>query len=673
MSAPPVYVKLERLDDDLNQSMRLYAAALDLASTSSGKKKDIYQGKAEEHLRKVVQWLRQNLMDAFRLTYQGSAKGLKTWHKETGSIALASPHEGSLNFRDVINAVASHALAPHFEDQAPKYPRFPILITRKTRQQAAQDALDALAGQMRSQQATAVLEALELLDGERIAPSKSQYASYILARLEQKGEGQVVNRGELIEDVKGVEYFGAKEGFRLEPEWLVVLLAALVYSGELVLAVPGKKLDATALADLARTPLEDLIRFKHIERPKGLPLQALQALFEMLGLAPGMAQLVAQGQDEPVQEMQKRIAGMVNDVVLVDKDLGEGLSFWGKALLSQEEAIRLRERLGEIKAFLESLQAYNSPGKLKNFRYTVAEVKEHHEKLEALKEAQALQGIVRELGTLASYLSEAERVLAPEDDWVKCMGSARQEALQGFADPGKRADAAFRRQVQASMQKLKKDYIQTYLQLHMHARLGAAEDKRKLALMQDERLKDLRALATIDLMPVSQLREFEEHLSALKSCFALTEEALQATPVCPDCRYQPALEPPGPTAEAMLDDLEARLDTMLEQWAQTLLANLEDPTAKDNIELLRPKARERVEAFLDERKLPESVDSEFVQALREALSSLTRLTIRGEDLRAALLKGGSPATVGELKERFEAYLDELTKGHEPDKVRIVLE
>jgi len=40
---------------------------------------------------------------------------------------------------------------------------------------------------------------------------------------------------------------------------------------------------------------------------------------------------------------------------------------------------------------------------------------------------------------------------------------------------------------------------------------------------------------------------------------------------------------------------------------------------------------------------------------------------------AALLKGGSPATPAEMKKRFEEYLGELIKGHEPGKVRIVLE
>jgi hypothetical protein len=42
-------------------------------------------------------------------------------------------------------------------------------------------------------------------------------------------------------------------------------------------------------------------------------------------------------------------------------------------------------------------------------------------------------------------------------------------------------------------------------------------------------------------------------------------------------------------------------------------------------------------------------------------------------LRTALLSGGSPAASAEMKKRFEEYLDELTKGKEPGKVRIVLE
>ena len=59
----------------------------------------------------------------------------------------------------------------------------------------------------------------------------------------------------------------------------MVVLAALVYSGDLVLAMPGKKFDATGLLALAGTSIEDLAQFKHIEQPKEWNLSALKALF----------------------------------------------------------------------------------------------------------------------------------------------------------------------------------------------------------------------------------------------------------------------------------------------------------------------------------------------------------------------------------------------------------
>jgi len=123
----------------------------------------------------------------------------------------------------------------------------------------------------------------------------------------------------------------------------------------------------------------------------------------------------------------------------------------------------------------------------------------------------------------------------------------------------------------------------------------------------------------------------------------------------------------------VLEHLDTELDKLLEDWTQTLLSNLEDPTTRGNLDLLKPEPRKLVDAFLKERKLPDELGQDFIHALQEVLSGLVKVAVKTEDLRAALLKGGSPATPAEMKKRFEEYLDELTKGHELGKVRIVLE
>ncbi|MFQ5794413.1 MAG: DUF6079 family protein [Candidatus Bipolaricaulia bacterium] len=664
--ADEVFFHLTGADDEFNQTLRSYAAAIDLASTSSGHAKSTYESKAISFLRGLAKWLQEHITNAFEVTYQGKREPLLGWVKgrlsPTGSVRA--------NVRDIVNTVGSVCLALHFEEQAPGYPVFSVLITRTNRVQTAQAALRWIAGSTKTQQATAVLDALELLDGEQLNPYRSKYANHILLR--KKGHGQVVNRAELIEDVLDAEYM-APESYRLEPEWVVVLLAALVYSGDLVLAIPGKKFDATNLADLAITPFEDLIHFKHIEQPKEWNLPVLKALFELLNLTPGMAQLVTQGQGEPVQELQKAVGQAVEKLVHAQRYLQDGPSFWGRSMLTEEETNEFRSRLDRTKEFLESLQAFNTPGKLKNFRYDMQEVKAQETGLQTLEKIETLRELVNDLGPIASYLSQAEHVLPDDHPWVNQMIQVQGEVLAQIVDPAQRTAASFRQQTSQKLTKLKKDYVKAYLDLHARARLGANEDKRKIELLHDERLEKLKQLATIDLMSTEQLTDFQNRLTELKICFALTEQDLDASPVCPHCSFKPSTEYISAPAKHVLSGLDDELDQLVSTWTQTLLTNLEDPLVRENLDLLKPEDKELVDIFVEERHLPDDLEQDFIQAIQEVLSDLTKVVIRMEELQAALLKGGLPVTLDEMKRRFEGYLSDLVKGKDSDKVRIVLE
>lgn len=668
-----LFLRLRNPNEEFRAALRNYAAALDLASTASGHAKSTYESKASNFLRDLVLWLQKNMTTAFEVTYQGRIKSLTEWAKGKSIRDLSGigSHE-RINFRDLVNTTAGICLGTKFQDQAPEYPFFTVLITGANRAQAAQDALRAIAGQNRTKQATSVLDALDLLDGERLDPYRSKYAKHILGVAKTKGHGQVVNRSELIEDVLGVEYL-APQSLRLEPEWTVVVLAALVYAGEVVLSIAGKKFDATALPQLAGTGVDELGQFKHIEQPKDWNVAALKALFELLGLTPGMAQLVTQSKDEPVQELQKAVTTAVERLVLVQQSLQNGLFFWGRSLLAENDVQKLRARLDETKTFLESLQAYTSTGKLKNFRYNVAEVTAHQGGLNSLAEVKSLEELVIDLGATASYISTAEAVLPSGHEWIDKMKAVQNEVLAQISVPAKRSEAAFRQQTQRRLGELKKAYLLGYLAMHAKARLGVNEDRRKAQLMGDDRLKDLQKLSTIDLMPRQHLSDFQNRLVALKSCFALTEQELEASPVCPHCNFKPAAEQPTAPAATMLNTLDGELDKLVQNWTQTLLANLEDPTTKDNLSLLKPEPRKLVDGFIKKRALPDDLDQDFIRALQEVLSGLTKVSVKVADLRDALLSGGSPATTLEMRKRFDEYLDGLTKGKEPSKVRVVIE
>jgi len=671
--ADEVFIRLRNTDDEFRTPLRSYAAAIDLASTSSGQAKNTYESKTSTFLREIVQWLQKHMSDAFEVTYQGRGKSLMEWAKGKSIRELSGlgSHE-RINFRDLVNTIAGICLGAHFENQAPDYPFFSVLITSENRPQAAQDALRALAGQNRTKQAAAVLDALGLLDGDRIDAYRSKYAKFALDILKKKGHGQVVNRSELIQDDHGVEYM-APQSLRLEPEWAMVVLSSLVYTGDVVMSVPGKRLDATSMSLLAGTDVQELAQFKHIERPKDWNIPALKAIFELLGLTPGMAQLVTQGKDAPVTELQEAVTKAVNRLVMAQQNLQDGLLFWNRSLLAEDQAMKLRGRLDQAKTFLESLQAYTSPGKLKNLRHDAAEIAKHKDGFAALDEIEALHRLIADLGPVALYLSTAEAVLPENHDWLKKMTSAREDVLGQMTDASKRSAASFRQQVQRTLADLKKRYIQEYVTLHTRARLGANADRRKSQLLRDDRLQTLQKLSTVDLMPRQHLTDFQRRLTGLKSCFALTDKELESAAICPHCSFRPANERVNAPTEALLNTMDDELDKLIEDWKTTLLANLEDPTTKQNIDLLKDKAKGLVRQLVADKELPDPLSQDLIHALKEVLSGLVKVPVTTEDLRKALLSGGSPATPAELQKRFQDFLDSLTRGQEPGKVRIVLE
>ena len=691
-----LFLRLTNMDEEFRTTLGSFAAAIDLASTSSGHAKSTYESKASNFLRTLVQWLQKNMATAFDVTYQGRTKSLTEWAKGKSIRELSgiSSHE-RITFRDLVNTVAGVCLDTWFQDQAPEYPFFSVLITGVNRAQAAQDALRAIAGQNRTKQATAVLDALELLDGERLDPYRSKYAKHIIDIVKKKGQGQVVNRTELIQYVLGVEYL-APQSLRLEPEWAVVVLAALVYAGEVVLAIPGKKFDATGLAQLAGTSVDELSQFKHIEQPKDWNLPALKALFELLGLTPGMAQLITLGKDEPVQELQAKIAKYIKKIILTQQALKDGLHFWGQRLFDESVLNTHHSALEDLKGFLESLQAFNSTGKLKNFRYDVSAVTAHQSALNSLAEIRSLAELVADLGSTASYLSTAEAVLPTIHEWSEKVRIAKDEILAKIIAAGfdRAAHPTLRTQIRQKLADLKKSYLQAYLTMHTKARLGVNDDKRKAQLMGDKRLKDLQKLSTIHLMPRQHLSEFQNRLVGLKSCFALTEQEMETSPFCPHCGFRPAAEATtgpmsnvqgqdeiGPktkgfgliNAAFVLQQLDDQLDKMLAEWTSALISNLEDPITKGALHLLKPEPRKLVDGFIKKQSLPDDLDQDFIHALQEALSGLTKVAVKIEDMRSALLAGGSPVTPVEIRKRFEEYLEGLTRGKEPGKIRIVLE
>lgn len=662
-----VFFRLSEKDQSFDDSLKFYAASLELAATSSGAKKDIYSKKAGEHLAALSKWMNDHLLANMDVTYQGQKKKLTRW------LQGRSGSGGPLNIRDTVNAVGSACLAENFVNQAPNYPTFSLLLSTRNIPQAAQDAIRGIAQPAtRTKQASAVLDALELLDGDKLEPARSQYARHIIELLKSKGQGQVLNRQEVIQSVNGVDYF-VPDKFRLEPEWSVVLLASLVYSGDVVLTIPGTKFDATGLNTLATTSIEDLKKFKHVERPKDWNVPALKALFELMDLAPGLAIEVTQGSAGPVTQLHKTIMAVVERLVLARQQLMNGIPFWGQNLFADTEMQAMTENLDKAKTFIESLQAYNSPGKLKNFKYDADEIKAQRSVFDKLKEIQELEAFAREIGQFTQYLSMAEGFLPAADPWAQKSRDLREQLVKDMRNPDKRSSSKFKTSVIDKLKGLKGEYAVAYLALHKRARLNHAQDQSKSELAKDYRVAQLQRLTAIDLLNRQQLIEFQDRLGKLKTCFGLTDRELEADPKCPHCGFWPSMEAATTSVDASLEALKTDLGKIQKSWTQSLLTNLDDPVVQSNFGLLKPKQRKLIEQFIKDAELPDEVTNELLQALQDALSGLAKVPVHLDDLKAALFPDGNPTTPTEIKDRFDTFVSGLLKGKDAGKTRIVLE
>ncbi|MGH2485601.1 MAG: DUF6079 family protein, partial [Ktedonobacterales bacterium] len=292
---------------DFTELVRRFAGAQALANESSNHRQ-VYAEKADQHRRALTTWLREHLGSHLRIIHGAATRTVAEVLAQTRSSASAEPE-------DLLRLIADHLLAPHFHEEYPLYPAFKRLsqpITEKTRETGAREAITFLARGTRTNLALGVLAGLGLLDeNEKVRPSESLYARYLLGLLEAKPAAQVINRGEVFTQVASAPVTVYKDPhFKLEPEWVAAVLLALVYDGAITLNLGSETLDAGNIARAAVHGIEGLVDFRFYRRPQELPLHLWRQIFEAMNLPPGLVADEAT-REEAVRRLQERVAAEV--------------------------------------------------------------------------------------------------------------------------------------------------------------------------------------------------------------------------------------------------------------------------------------------------------------------------------------------------------------------------
>ncbi len=648
-----VYFVFEGLSKEFKDAVVLYGAALSLEVRADSSQKSIYRQKIDELNKKARALFDQEYIQITKVDYQGKELPLSGY-----------PLQGSgFTKEQIFSNVASIVFEPWFENERPNYPKFTQLNAS-----VAKDNFDRLVKQALLKVATpeqanrdgeGILSGLGLWVPGMLDFSHSPYAKSLLKLLADKGDGKVLNRDEIIEYIDKSDSLWLSKDFKIEAELEFVVMATLAALGEIEITLnSGKSINSTNLIELKDIQKQDFFSFTHIKPPKGLNLAALKTMFlGMLGRdlsnqlkdASTYTHLVS-----AANEWAKRA------VTLLSKVQG-GFIFQGIEIVSTDDAAKYRRDFSAFSGFCDKLANYTSEAKIKNFAFSIDDL---NRILPAKTEIEQIEKQLAEVALLnedISYLQQCKQYITETT-----FKDEITNAINQLASVLTTSDAAKTEAYKKSLSEFKDRYATWYLALYLKHRISDADHTQKQALLDSDNKIICDILKEADFLSTGQYAQWLNKINKLQAADNKVNKALILTAPYQD--FNP-LDFEG--AEVItLKQLKTDLTDLLNQWIDTLKETLDDPMVVKKMNLLDKSLQTLLADFkVDKVSLAKDNALLIRNAIMDLHKGLEKVEVSIEGMKTTFNK---PLTPDEAIEAFRAYIDQVAKGKERDKIRIIL-
>ncbi|ADQ40167.1 hypothetical protein Calkr_0623 [Caldicellulosiruptor acetigenus I77R1B] len=653
-----VFFSFSLHDDTLITKLKMYAAAHELSEGVDTSSRNSYLKWATKFEKEILEIINNNKNTCFNVTYKGETKSMFE--------ILQGRVPSNKTIKELVDKAASICLSQHFSNLYPEYPKFSITVTRNNLSELTKQVLNYIAGK-KTDTAAKILDAFGLLENERITTKKSPYAKYFADLVAKLPPGKVINRNEIFEKWYSEE--DVDKRFKFEPNFVVMILAALIYTGDIVLiGEQGKEYNAGNLDKLASTNLVNLINFKYITRPKEIPIKVLERLFELLDLPPGQIKNSSQ-MEQGIANMQSKVENLIKNTIQISERVSNNILIWDKEVFKESEKRKFREDLNNFKNFLDGLKRYNTIARLKTFNFSKDEIEEKFEALKVIEKVKKALDFKEQVDDVVNYLKNAELVTDSEE--IKKMIQDMKDELNNILQDVDKLDDFVIKDFKNKLEMVKKAYIQAYFEKHKKCRLDINGDEKKKKILSSKEFNNLRKLKSIkDIFSIQKFEEIEKKLSSIKTCFNLIEEELKKQPVCPHCGFKPNNEE-GMSASMLLEKVEDDIYTMIDETKEKILKALDDRVVSENIKLLKEQERKEIEKFIEKREFEEDISPYFITGINNLMEGFDKIEFDVNQLKNYISKKG-PMTVDEFKDTIEKFIETMIKGKTKDKIRIIV-
>lgn len=645
--------------DEFKEILGYYSAANAQAEISEGKDKDAYLSKATMYRKKLLKYLSDNKNTCFDVLYKGQRRQLIE--------ILRGRFNRDMDFKDTVDLAASLCFDEYFYGKYPDYPVMKTKVTRKNMAENVRQAFDYFAGR-KTQTATLMLQSFGVLDGDKIRPEASKYAAYYIDQLKQLPTQGVINYSDIF-DVKYDDQYEDKH-FKINYLFTPIIFLSMVYAGYATMTLRnGTVLSASNLDTVPRIGVLDLYEFKYLARPAQMAMAELKKLFEVLKINPVLLDN-PKDRDEGVRQLLEKAMNTSNAAVIAYQKLNNGFELWHEPLVDSQHLNAMQKACEAVKDEFSNYSArFNTPAKLNNFTLTFEEIDKLAEQIALIKVIKEFSTFKTECTNNVSYvcnieISDIGSNLKQKLEAVKAeLRSARDSILTGVSG------AAAAQKVNIVLEKVKEEYIDVYYEEHKKKRLDITDAKRRGKLQESLALANLRKLRSIEILSAAKLVAIEQDMANLKVCYELTPTELKSSHICPHCHY--SLGDKAANVAGQLDNIEIRIDELVEEWQQTLLDTISDPIVASQKEYLNAEQQNVIDEFITTASLPKRVDDFFIKAIKALLKGFEPVVIDAKDLMDKLIKL-PPMDETAFKHKLNELVAEYTKGKDEGKLRIIV-
>lgn len=652
-----VFFKL-RPDEEFYNNLKLYAAARELQILASDyNTKKTYSNKAEKYERNLKKWLNDNKNTCYDVIYKGAKQQL---------IQLTQGATRDSNFKDTLDKAASLCLEEYFNNLYREFPVFKIKVTKDNNAEIIGRAIRYFAGQ-KTKDSEAFLESFNLINNGKIDIENSKYAMYLIKQLRKLPKQGVLNRSDILK-AKYDELLDKE--FNINNEYFIVVLLALVYTGYANLVLKDITITASNMDKLMTLRNSDLYEFKCLSKPKEAALDELKRLLKIFDLPPGI--LVNDKElDRKLDTILSKSRDIAESALYYKNYINSDPILWGELLFPQNIKRLYESKISFVlNEFSNFRNKYNTVAKIKNLNLTMEQLDDIEEGIKYINVIKEYEKFKKETDSIVSYIVNIENSNIPYT-MVQSIKQAKEKffEIRDQIRVDLDADKAIR-ELQSLLIPIKKEYINYYFDKHTKARLGPNDSKKKAKIMNSRTLANLKKLTEIKgIFQKNKLENLERQLSSLQVCYELTTSDLERNHICTKCKF--TLSDDNPVVSGKLDTIEDNLEKLLEEWTNTLLSTLDDPLIMANKSLLNKEQQNLIDKFMQERTLPDTVDTFFTSTFNTLFDRLDKVTIDIWELMSTIQNLG-PSTVYELKNKLSSFIDEKVQGKDLEKVRIII-